>query len=68
MADAYTEELNRRLAALQQEISTIREAIVDVAAPQGGRTQLDKLQNLNAVLAIRQCELNDVEARLAKRA
>jgi hypothetical protein len=66
MANAYWEELTRRREALRQEISTIREAIIDVAAPEGGGTQMDKLQNLNAFLSIRQRELDDVEARLAQ--
>jgi hypothetical protein len=68
VADANTEELTRRREAIRQEISTIREAIVDVGAPEGGQTQIDKLQNLEAFLAIRERELNDVEAQLARRA
>ena len=66
MADAYAEELTQRREALRQELSTIREAIIDVAAPVGGSAQMDKLQNLRAILAIRERELNDVEARLAQ--
>jgi hypothetical protein len=66
MADAYSEDLARRRDALRQEISTVREAITDIRAQQIQDTQMDRLQNLKTYLAIRERELNDVEARLAE--
>ena len=66
MADAYAEELTQRREALRQELSTIPEAIIDGAPPVGGSAQMDKLENLRAILAFRERELNDVEARLAQ--
>jgi hypothetical protein len=68
MAEAYTDDLTRRRDALRQEISTVREAIADIRAQQVQDTQMDKLQNLRTYLALRERELDDVEARLGQRA
>lgn len=62
---ASTDDLEKRRDALEQEISTIKEAIVDVQMPVAAGGDRHKLDTLRTVQATRERELHDVEGQLA---
>jgi hypothetical protein len=61
------EDLEKRREAIRQEISTLDEAIIDIASPAvnnaGGEGELQKLKSARET---RKRELSDVEAQLAR--
>lgn len=61
------DDLEKRREAIRQEISTLDEAIIDIASPAvnnaGGEDELNKLKS---ALDTRKRELSDVEAKLSR--
>ncbi len=62
------DDLQKRREALRQEISTLKEAITDIAAPSfKGPDRMDQLNRLRSAMSTRDRELRDVEGRLAQK-
>lgn len=60
------DHLEKRREALRQEISTLKEAITDIAAPSfKGPDRQDQLNRLRSAMSTRERELRDVEGQLA---
>ncbi len=61
------DDLEKRREAIRQEISTLDEAIIDIASPAvnnaGGEGELQKLKSARET---RKRELSDVEAKLSR--
>lgn len=61
------DDLEKRREAIRQEISTLDEAIIDIASPAvNGAGGDGELQKLKSARETRERELGEVEAELAK--
>lgn len=61
------EDLEKRREAIRQEISTLDEAIIDIAAPAVSNAGGDgELQKLKSARETRKRELGEVEAELSR--
>lgn len=61
------DDLEKRREAIRQEISTLDEAIIDIASPSVNNAGGDgELQKLKSARETRKRELSDVEAKLSR--
>ncbi len=66
MTSQERERLQKRREALKQDLSTLRQVIMDTAQLSARGARPDQLARLRALQAERERELDDVEAQLAK--
>ncbi len=66
MTSQERERLQKRKEALKQDLSTLRQVIMDTAHLSARGAMPDQLARLRALQAERERELDDVEAQLAK--
>lgn len=65
MTSAEREDLNKRRAAVEQEIATLKNAIIDIEQPASTGQPNPRLQSLRQTLTIRERELEDIKTHLS---